>query len=106
MANETPPFNPRDNFYFTDEEAVKVRTHYQIESARLRHDDWDDVVNNHKWTDEQTTEVETYEGDAAQLAYDVAKEASTPTAEEMYDGPGPAPEPADPNSPEAIYDGK
>ena len=104
MANETPPFNPGD--YFTDDEAVKVRTHYQIESARLRHDDWDERLNSHKWTNEQTTQVETHEGDAAEFAYNLAKDASTVSAEQLYDGDGgPAPEPADPDSPEAIYDG-
>lgn len=105
MTDETTPFNPSDHFLY-EEDKTKARTYYQIESARLRHDDWDDVINNCKWTDKQTTQVETYEGDAAELAYDLAKDASIPTAEEIYDGDGgPAPEPADPNSPEALYDG-
>ena len=101
MANDTLPFDP--GAYFTDDEAAKVRTYYQVEAARSRNEDWDPVVNGHKWTDGQIEQVETYEGDAAQLAYDLAKEALTPTAEEIYDSDAPPVTAPEPGSAEDLY---
>jgi len=100
-------YAPNLSDFYDDADQVKIRTQITADNARSRHDDWDATVTGHKWTEEQKQEVEFHEGDAAELAYTIAKDASTVSAEQLYDGDGgPAPEPADPDSPEALYDGK
>ena len=96
-------YTPNLSDFYDDADQVKIRTQITADNARSRHDDWDATVTGHKWTEEQKQEVEFHEGDAAEFAYNLAKEASTLTAEQIYDADAPPATAPEKGSAEDIY---
>lgn len=73
--------------------------------ARTRHEDFDDVVAQHEFTDEQSNEILSGKVDPAERMYEIAKSSGfTPlSAEELYDGDGSSLAEPEPGSAEALY---
>ena len=93
------------NDYYTDDEQRDVIMNLSENLARTRHEDYDAVVRDFNYSDEQVEDYLSGKVDPAERAYQIAKEASRLSAEDIFDRNAESAEP-DPNSLDAIFDGK
>jgi hypothetical protein len=95
---------PNLSDYLNDDEAGEVVLNLSQNLARTRHEDFDDVIAGHEFTDEESSRILNGKNDPGETQYQIAKASNFVSAEEMYDGNGRNTGPKlDPESAEAIY---
>lgn len=101
MSNEKAVPNLSD--YLNEDEAGEVVLNLSQNFARTRHEDFDDVVNGHTYSDDEEKEILSGKVDPGERQYQIAKSANFISAEQMYDGDGASPTVPEPGSAEDIY---
>ena len=95
---------PNLSDYFSEGEINDVVLGLSQNLARTRHEDFDEVVDSHEFTDTQSEDILSGKVDPAEKMYEIAKAANFVPAEELYDGDGGDVGPElDPDSAEALY---
>ena len=67
----------------TGDEETSVRGQIAGDMARHRHDDFDETINSHKFTEDEVSRIYAEDIDLAETAYEIAKAANFVTADEF-----------------------